>query len=76
MNIFHVQIIGRNSIRDGVLRESLWLLHGIPVKSTLLAMSVIRGKGTSRCHELGVEFNWVITEFRYGDRFQALTSLW
>ena len=76
MNIFHVQIIRRNSIRDGVLRESLWLLHGIPVRSSILALSVIHGEGTSRCHELGVELNWVITEFRYGDRLQTLTSLW
>ena len=76
MNVFHVQIIRRNSIRDGVLGENMWLLHGIPVKSPILAMRVMHGKRTSRCHELGVELNWVITEFRYGDRLQALTSLW
>ena len=63
MNIFHVEVISSHGIGDGVLRESLRLFHRVTedcVKSVVESVDALY----SRCHQLRVEFNRVVSELR------------
>jgi hypothetical protein len=69
MDVFHIQVVCRDGIRDGVRSESLRLFDGIPdCQKQAFGMY-------SRCHELRIKFNRVIAKFRSRDRFKTLTAL-
>lgn len=77
MDVFHVEVVRRDGVGDGVLREDLRLLGGVaavPRFSTVGKMQGGRGK-VSRGHEFGVELDRVVTQLGYRDGFETLRAL-
>ena len=72
MDIFHVEIICRHGIGDGVRGQCLWLLDGISFVSKASGPVEV----DLRSHQLGVELNRMVSKFGCRDRLQTLTSLW
>jgi hypothetical protein len=68
VDVFHVQIVCGDSVRDGVLCETLRLLDRVSDRQ-------ICQSANSRCHELWVKVDRVVAQFCFGDRFEALTTL-
>ena len=77
VNVFHVEVVCRDGVRDGVLREDLRLLGGVaavPRFSTVGKMSRRREK-VSRGHELRVELDRIVTQLGDRDGFETLRAL-
>jgi hypothetical protein len=75
VDVFHVEVVSRNGVGDGVLRQLLWSLNGVAVLEISAGPSRRDRDHYARCHQLGIELDRVVAEFCDGDSLEALAPL-